>query len=155
MKPRHQKLLEELPKNGYKVKPSAVKAGYSPMYADKNPRQIVQSALKAQAREILETVDSKSTKLAKQDLASIIGMNREEVFKRLRYIANQDKDLSTALKVLAPLSKDLGVPLDSDDGVKVTVPVLNIGVRNGSLHSPEGLTEPHTDSPPHIQDAVQ
>jgi hypothetical protein len=135
MKPRHQKLLEELPKNGYKVAPSAIKAGYSPMYADKNPRQIIQTALKAQAREILETVDTKETKAAKQELATIIGMNREEVFKRLRYIANQDKDLSSALKVLAPLSKDLGVNLNTEEAPKTIVPILNIGIApadNGS-----------------------
>jgi len=144
MNPRHRKLLEELPKNNYRVAPSAKKAGFSPQYADKNPRQILNTALKAQAREILETIESKPTKEAKQTLAEIIGMNREQVFERLRIIANQDRDLSSALKVLAPLSKDLGVPLLDDDHVKVVVPVLNIGIRdNGSVEPPITIEEPH------------
>jgi hypothetical protein len=141
IKPRHQKLLEELPKNGYKVGPSAIKAGYSPMYADKNPRQIVQTALKAQAREILETVDTKDTKTAKQELASIIGMNREEVSKALKTIALNQRDYASALKVLALIAKhDLDFDMQPDEQAKVIVPVLNIGVRqpdNGSI-------EPHT-----------
>ena len=147
MKPRHKRLLEELPKNDYKVAPSAIKAGYSPMYADKNPRQIVQTALKAQAREILETANTKTSKQAKQELASIIGMNREQVAQTLKKIALNDRDYNSALKVLSIVARnDLDFDMQPDDNIKVTVPVLNIGVR--SLDN--GLTTPliENDAPP-------
>jgi len=145
LKPRHQKLLEELPKNGYKVYPSAIKAGYKASYALKAPSRIIKTAIKAQAKEIIQNIDNKPLKEAKQSLASIIGMSDTEVFERLRYIAKQEKDLSTALKVLAPLSKDLGVPLD-DETTKVTVPILNIGVRPASEQDTINI-ESATDNP--------
>ena len=142
LKPRHQKLLEELPKNGYKVYPSAVKAGYSPNTANKNPNRLLKSALHAQAKEVMKMTANNiqvDTKELKQTLAELIGMSREDVFLRLKTISLQDKDLSSALKVLAPLAKDLGVNLNTDEAPKVVVPVLNIGVRsldNGSIEPP-------------------
>lgn len=145
MKPRHKKLLEELPKNNYKVYPSAIKAGYSPITADKNPKQILRTALKAQANEALEMIEPNSpasSKELKATLADIIGMNREQVFERLRYIATQERDLSTALKVLAPLSKDLGVNI-SDEQANITIPVLNIGVRESIEAPSEDITTNH------------
>lgn len=136
LKPRHRRLLEELPKHDMKVYPSAVKAGYSPQYADKNPKQILKSALKAQAREVLDTLEGNKpvdmTEM-KKTMSEIIGMSREEVFTRLVSIANQDKDLSSALKVLAPLAKDLGVNLGNDEDKKTIIPVLNIGIKQTDL----------------------
>lgn len=129
--PRHKKLLEELPKNGYKVGPSAIKAGYSAMYADKAPKKILQVALKAQAQDIVESLGANNNlpmKELKKSLSEIIGLSRESVYERLRFIATQEKDLGSALKVLAPLSKDLGVNL-TEDTPKTIVPILNIGVK--------------------------
>lgn len=130
MKLRHQKLLEELPKNQFKVKPSAIKAGYSEEYADSNPKAILKGALRAQAKEILEIsanspIDSKELK---KSLAELVGYSREDVFKRIKSIGDNEKDLGSALKVLLPLAKDLGVNL-TEDAPKTIVPILNIGVK--------------------------
>lgn len=140
--PRKQKFLNALPKHNYKVAPSAIEAGYSPQYADKAPKRILESALKAQAKDILETASHMDTKEMKKTLADIVGMNRENVFERLRYIANQEKDLSSALKVLAPLAKDLGVNLNTEEAPKTIVPILNIGVRTTDQSTINGSTEP-------------
>lgn len=138
LKPRHKKLLEELPKNGYKVGPAAIKAGYSPKTANDHPKEIMKAAMKAQAREIIEMVENPAmtTKEMKQSLAEIIGLSREDVFNRLKSIAYQDKDLSSALKVLAPLAKDLGVNLGVDEAPKTIVPILNIGIERTAPNSP-------------------
>ena len=131
LNPRKAKLLEELPKNNWKVKPSAIKAGYSPIYADKQANKILKSALKDQAKDIVERISANSpvdTKTLKKSLAEIIGLSSESVYERLRFIATQEKDLGSALKVLAPLSKDLGVNL-TEDTPKTIVPILNIGVK--------------------------
>lgn len=154
MNPRKAKLLEELPKNNWKVYPSAIKAGYSASYADKQPKKILKSALKAQAENMLEMSSGNSASTSidiKRTLAETIGLSREDVYKRLVSIANQDKDLASALKILLPLSADLGVNLGTNDN-KVIVPVLNIGVRavdsgepvmvNGSTEPINGSTEP-------------
>lgn len=142
--PRKAKLLNELPKHNWKVAPAAREAGYSAKYANKNPKRILKSALRAQAQEMLDlgANDSNvSTIELKKALAEVIGMSREDVFKRLQSIAFQDKDLSSALKVLLPLAKDLGVNLGTDDN-KVIVPVLNIGVRSVDESTIHGSIEP-------------
>ena len=131
MNPRKAKLLEELPKHNWKVKPSAIKAGYSPIYADKQANKILKSALKDQAKDITERISANTpidTKELKRSLAEIIGLSSEMVYERIRNIATQEKDLGSALKVLAPLAKDLGVNL-TEDAPKTIVPILNIGVK--------------------------
>lgn len=132
MNPRKKKFLDALPKHKFKVAPSAVEAGYSPQYANKNPKRILKSALKAQAEEIIEMTSANSNPNSidmKKSLAEIVGMSRESVFERLRNIAFNEKDLSSALKVLAPLAKDLGVNLNTDEAPKTIVPILQIGVK--------------------------
>ncbi len=150
MKLRHKKLLEELPKNQFKVKPSAIKAGYSPEYADSNPKGILKGALRAQAKEILEISANSSsidTKDMKKTLAELVGYTREDVFKRIKSIGDNEKDLGSALKVLLPLAKDLGVNL-TEDTPKTIVPILNIGVKQveaieDSTNTPiDGSVEP-------------
>jgi len=150
LNPRKAKLLEELPKNNWKVKPSAIKAGYSPVYADKQANKILKSALKDQAKDIAERISANTpidTKTLKKSLAEIIGLSSESVYERLRFIATQEKDLGSALKVLAPLSKDLGVNL-TEDTPKTIVPILNIGVKqveateDTTLTPLDGSTEP-------------
>lgn len=144
MNPRHAKLLEELPKHAYKVKPSAIKAGYSPIYADKQAKQILRTALKAQGNALIETATNKpttmNTKEVKKKLSEAIGLSSEEVANALKKIALNDRDFNSALKVLAVIAKsDLDFNLSPDEGQKTIVPILNIGVRetiDGSIEPP-------------------
>lgn len=130
IKPRHKAFLEALPRNRNKIKPSAIEAGYSPIYADKQGKTLLRNAVKAQAKDIVKQVENKeiSPIEAKRYMYELVGFSRENVFDRLKFIANQDKDLASALKVLAPLAKELGVILKEDDEHKTIVPILNIGV---------------------------
>src|SRR3990167_5925084 len=100
--PRPDKFLEELPKHNWKVEPAAIAAGYSLSYAQHCQKLILQRALKRQAEKALAlarpTNRDIDTKELKKSLAELIGLDREKVFERLRTIANQDKDLSSALK---------------------------------------------------------
>lgn len=137
--PRSKKFLEELPKNGNKIKPAAIKAGYSPIYAHANGRKILQTAIKEQAKEIIELVDQKPAKENKKLMYELIGLTKEELYENVKYLLTQDKDLSTRLKVLTPLIAQADVQLNTEEAPKTIVPVLNIGVRPIE----NGLTEPH------------
>lgn len=138
---RKQLFLDALPKHKFKVAPAAKEAGYSAQYANKNPKRILKSALKAQAEEMLEMTSANSNPSSieiKKSLAEIVGMSRESVFERLRNIAFNEKDLSSALKVLVPLAKDLGVNLSIEEGPKTIVPILQIGVKQETPSIIEG-----------------
>ena len=126
--------------------PSALKAGYSESYARRNSRNILKTAIKEQARSIIEQTDSKeiSTKDIKQLMSDIVGMTREDMFARLRYIALENKDVATGLKILAPLVKEHGVILSSDDDKQtVNVPILNLSF--GSQNTAKNI-EPVKDN---------
>lgn len=133
---RYDKLARVLPKNKFKLAPSAVEAGFSPQYAYKQGKIIRENLIKRELKKIekmngIEISDKTNKEIVenKQTLASIIGMSSGEVFERLKYIANQDKDLTSALKVLKPISKDLGVDLTENEAPSISVPVLNIGIK--------------------------
>lgn len=130
--PRHKAFLDELPKNGNKVLPSALKAGYKESYARANGRNIVKSALKAKVEDIKESIDNKGESLNKVEvkrlMSEIIGLSQEDVMLALKNIALNEKDYGSALKVLSALGKEYGVVLQEEE-TKTIVPVLNIGVR--------------------------
>lgn len=132
MNPRRAKFLALLPKHAYKVKPAAIEAGYSEQYADKQGKILYNVAMKEYAKEMaLRSSENVGlpTRQERKTLAEMLGLSSEEVFDALRNIALNSKDLTSALKVLKPLSKDLGADLSEEDNAKVVVPVLNIGVR--------------------------
>lgn len=135
LNPRKRKLLDELPKHNWKVKPAAIKAGYSPKYADKQGNKILKSALKDQAKEVLEHAGANThmtTEEIKKDLIALLGLSREDLFKRLKWIGfEQDKDLNSALKILAVLGREAGFTF-ADEAPKTIVPVLQIGVKQDS-----------------------
>jgi hypothetical protein len=137
--PRQKKFLEALPRNGNKIKPSAIEAGYSPIYAHANGKTILKTAIKAQAQEIIENIDQTPTKEAKKMMYELMGMTDTEVINNAKYLLNQEKDLSTRLKLLAPLLSELGIRINPDDSPKTIVPILNIGIRQLE----DGSTEPH------------
>lgn len=143
MKPRHARFLEALPKHGNKVLPSALEAGYSENYAKKRGKDLYRNALKAQVKDISIMIDNKQLDKASvhRMMLDIVGMTPESVAERLRNIATQEKDYSSALKVLAPLAKELGIHLDTED-TKVTVPILTVHTTNNPLVEP-----PKQDTP--------
>ena len=130
--PRHKKFLAEMPKNKNIVTRAAIKAGYSPLYADKQGKRILHSALKREAREIADTLEGNKPMPIKEGrklMAEIIGLSREEVMNTLKSIALQAKDLNSALKVLAPIAKEMGVVLQEDEKNVTNVPILNVVVK--------------------------
>lgn len=133
---RYDKLAKILPKHNYKIMPSAIEAGFSPQYAQKQGKRIKERLMKREIEKMqgkviekAKDIDSQGIVEAKQTMAELLGMSSERVFERLRYIAEQDKDLTSALKVLKPIAKDIGVDLTDTDQAQVNVPVLNIGIR--------------------------
>ena len=122
---RYKKLLAVLPKNNYDMQKSAIEAGFTKNTASKQSKRLLASAIKSEAREILEAKSITPIE-AKKFMSDIIGLSSSELFERLKYIATQSKDLSSALKVLVPLAVDYGVQLQSDDAEKTIVPTLNV-----------------------------
>lgn len=130
IKTRSDRFIEEMEKNNGKMTISAEKAGYSKQYARTRQKTIMNNALKRQVAKVQDALQNKETtsKEVKRLMSEIVGISPENLMKRLAFIANQDKDLSSALKVLAPLVREHGVILNSDDDAsKVIVPVINMG----------------------------
>lgn len=129
IKPRHKEFLTNYAKTS-NITQSAIKAGYSPIYADKLGKVILNNAIKHSARDILKETENKTltTPEVKMFMHELLGLSREDVFEVLKKIALQDKDYASAIKILAPLSKEIGIALKDDEQVNVTVPVLNVVV---------------------------
>src|SRR3990167_5549471 len=133
VRPRSAIFLKELPKNGNKMLPSALKAGYSESYARRNGRNILRTAIKEQARSIIEQTENKNitTSDIKVLMSDIVGMTKEDMFARLRFIAlENNKDVATALKVIAPLVREHGVVLNNEEDKVINVPILNLSFGN-------------------------
>jgi phage terminase small subunit len=126
---RYKRLISALPKHNYKVRPAAIEAGFTENTADSQGKRLLKSALKYQAQEIINQLDNKPSPSSKQLMREIVGLSKEDVMERLKYIAFQEKDLNSALKVLAPLAKQEGVILQNEDENKVNVPILNVVVK--------------------------
>ncbi len=129
---RYERLLLELPKHNFKIEKAAVAAGFAKTTARTQQKRLIQAALKIQAQRALELANMKASLPSigevKSSMASLVGMSVNEVMGRLKTIANQDKDLGSALKVLAPLAKEHGVVLQQDEQSKVVVPILNVSL---------------------------
>lgn len=129
-KPRQKAFLEEYAKTS-NITQSAIKAGYSPIYADKLGKRIVATAIRGQALDIIERIDNKGMTKdeTKQLLCDVIGIDRALLSNTLKKIALNDKDYSSAIKILSPLAKEaIGLDITQQDSASVVVPVLNIVV---------------------------
>lgn len=156
IKDRHMKLLELLPKHKFKVAPAAIEAGFSEQTAYKQAKSLLQTALKKQEkalmeknRELANNKDLKASEITsalKQSLVERIGMTSEELFNQLKSIALNERDYASALKVLKPLARDVGVDLGEDESQKVTVPVLNVTVKERTSAQPSRIIESTTSS---------
>lgn len=132
---RYKVFLERLPLNKYNVTKSAIEAGFSQQTAEAQQKRIMQQALKYQLqRSGIEVV--KNSKLepvnvveVKKTMAELVGFSREELMSNLKNIATQEKDYSSRLKVVAPLAREYGVVLDTENNTDVTIPILNVTVK--------------------------
>lgn len=123
---------------------SAIKAGFSPQYADKQGKYILNRALKIQAQELMDRANNNqvTAKEGKQLMREILGISRESLLDNAKWLANQEKDLSVRLKVITPLLKEENIDLSSEDTQKVTVPILNVVVEKTG----NGLIKPPIDT---------
>ena len=137
--------ISEYAQNGGVIKTAAIKAGFSPMYADRQGKRILNTALRIQAKKILGKADKMEVDAlgGKKMMHDMLGLSSEQVFTTLKKISQQDKDYSSALKVLTPLSKELGVDISSQDQQNITVPILNIGITKQDTPDND-LVEPDT-----------
>jgi transposase len=73
-------------------------------------------------------------------LLGIVGIERDDLLKEYTKILKQDKDLSTKLKSMLPLLKELGLTWEQEQ-TNVKVPILNITTR-GIDNSIDSSTKP-------------
>lgn len=140
MKDRYDVFLELLPKNDFNVYKTAVEAGFAESTAEKQGKRIYQTALKKQAERLqqrkmeLATNPDLNSKQITEGLKQItiaekVGLSREEVMERIRFMATQERDLGVALKVIKALAKEYQVDLGEEESQKTIVPVLNVTVK--------------------------
>lgn len=125
-------LIENLPKNNFKIMPSAIEAGYSPHTA-KNT-----NVLKASIQNRLAELKELGIELP-QDTYFNIG----ELMEEYEYITTQRKDLSTKLKAITPiLQKHKIIPATEADNARA-IPPLIIGIRELNVLAPQS---PNSDN---------
>lgn len=127
--PRHRLFLDAMKRNGNKIMPSAIEAGYSESYARARGKTLYQTIMKAQVKEIANSLENPtiSPTEARRLMSELVGLSPSELMFEARKIATQDKDYGSALKVLIPLLREHGVSLDNEEKA-VVVPILNIVV---------------------------
>ena len=101
------KLLKNL-STAKSLKEAMLKAGYSESTANDHPGEAVNNAIKTIENRALE-----GNKRA-QELLETIGMTREEVLNRLKYIALESNQHSVSLQALSPALRSLGYALDGN-----------------------------------------
>lgn len=135
--PRQRVFLAEYEKTS-NIYQSALKAGYSEVYAQKQGKILLTNAMKAKTKGVLDILENKpvSKQEAKRLMSDIVGLSREEMMDAVKRIALNDRDYASALKVLSPLLAQHEITLLKEENTQINVPVLNITVREN------GLTEP-------------
>jgi hypothetical protein len=100
--------------------------------------------MKLQAQQMLNKAENNdiTAKEGKKLMHELLGLTREEVYENVKWLANQEKDLSTRLKVIQAIAKQLDIDLTQEEQQKTVVPILNVVVDKPR----EGLTEPPIDA---------
>lgn len=120
---RYDRLMKEIPKHKH-AKDAIVASGFSENTARKQAKRVLSSALRHTVNKLADPANHTALS-TKQLMSDIVGLSGQEVMDRLKTIANQDKDLGSALKVLIPLAKEHGVAIDNAEN-SVQVPILNV-----------------------------
>lgn len=140
---RYTKFLEVLPKNGYNITKSALEVGFSKHTAETQQKRIMNNALKIKAQNVIAEADpNRPVKEQKKTMAELVGISKESLMDNIKFLAEQERDLATRLKVVRALAREYEVKLDEDETTKVNVPVLNV-----TMSAPKGSTEPLIDTP--------
>lgn len=127
---RHVILLEEYRKTG-NLTQSAIKAGFTPLTANKCGRSLLETALKRERILIEKKIENGlMTRNEKKKAFEVLGLTRENLIDNIKWLLEQEKDLSVRYKIVAKLGKDIGVDLSDDDSNKPIAPTLNIGIVN-------------------------
>lgn len=141
---RYQRLIGNLDK--YNSVTEAMKAsGFSDTTSEKQQKRVLRSALKWKADNTIEEAKilaGDTTVGSKKLMHEILGISRDSLTNRLKSIAEQEKDLASALKVLIPLAKQLGVDLTQEQQGATIVPTLNVTVRE----TKDGSTKPFIET---------
>lgn len=122
---RYKRLIKELPLHD-NASDALMASGFSEKTAKHQSKRVLSAALKHTAEELIKP-ENRAGLTSKQLMSEIVGLSSSDVMARLKYIATQDKDLHSALKVLSVLAKEHGVSLDDSEN-RVVVPILNIVV---------------------------
>lgn len=101
---------------------SAIKAGYSEQYAKAGGRLLV-----ATAEKRLAEIKADKITPQKKTMAELVGFSKKELMDNIKFLGEQERDLSVRLKVVAPLAKEYGVDLNPTEN-SITVPILNMNV---------------------------
>ncbi len=141
---RYKRFIEALPKHNYEIKASAIEAGFSESSANDKGKRILKAALKHQTKELVEQSKRPdlTTNETKQLMRDIVGIGQVELMKALRDIALNTRDYASALKVLGPLAKQDGVVLNVEEQNKITVPILNVTVKDKTITTAQQSHDP-------------
>lgn len=134
-----RRILNDYAANGYNAKKTLIQNGYSEQTATKASGDIIKRATRAVAYQVANTKLGEISKEMTKSAIEILGLTEAEVANTLRKIATNDRDYASALKVLNPLAKEIGVNLTSEE--QKTQPLLNITVESGnSEKEPDNIT---------------
>lgn len=119
--PRQMRLAKELPK-AKNLKEALIKSGYAEESARSLPGGLAKRAVEA-VQKIPATPGNKTTK----ELLYELGYTREALIQGFRYVAEQERDLSSKLRAMEKLAPILGSE-DLGEKVSPSVPQFSITV---------------------------
>ena len=127
-----RKVLKSYQDNNYNASKALQSVGYTEQTADKASKIIINAAIKKVARDELKNIETSVNPMS--SLLGIVGIERDDLLKEYTKILKQDKDLSTKLKSMLPLLKELGLTWEQEQ-TNVKVPILNITTRGTEVET--------------------
>lgn len=118
-----KEILKVYQENGFNASKALPKVGYTKDTASKASKPIINRAIKVIATEQLKRIESSDNPM--EDMFQLVGISKGDLIAEYTSVIRQNKDLSTKLKSMLPLLKELGLQWN-EDKVDVKVPVLNI-----------------------------
>lgn len=132
------KIMKDYVETGFNKGETLRKNGYSEATISSNAGATIETA-SDKVKKALDLDRSMTPDATAKTVLQIVGYSGDDVLKHYRFIVEQERDLPSKLKALAPLLKALGVSLDSEP-TNVVIPTLNIGiaeVKQGSIEPPK------------------
>lgn len=132
---RPARLLRAIPKTAT-IKDAILEAGYSESTALKSGRRTIDTALE----NISERAIEGDTEAAR--LLTLVGISREQLMERYRYIAMESQSHAVSLQALQPILRTVGLDLNAGNEQKQAPPLI-IGIQNNLK---DGSTELRHDT---------